>query len=262
MEAHPEQFRQSNAERFNREQLAAKQVNADQFNTEQVSAEQFDADRVIHAATRRPAQRRQLRNPNPEMRARLLTAAADQIRESGYNNLRIEDIAERAGVSVGTFYLYFEGKQVLFVELVREFSERLRHRLAEADGGHGSIRERMARRLLAYLDFVEDNMPAFLHYRDGGAIDTNVGPLATWATKVHAADLRPLVAEGMAAGEILPSDPELLSQALIGLIQHMAGYWAENPRQYSRVEIERFLLAFISAGIGVDRPAGPGSAME
>lgn len=219
-------------------------------------------DEAIHAAVRRPTQRRQLRNPNPKMRARLLAAAACQIRDRGYANLRVEDVAERAGVSIGTFYLYFEGKQDLFVELVREFSEQLRRRLAEADGGEGTLRDRMIRRLSAYLDFVGENMPAFLHYRDGGAIDTNLGPLATWAIKVHAADLRPLLAEGMAAGVLPPTDPELLSQALIGLTQHLAGYWAEYRDRYSREAIEEFLLAFITSGIDVARPAQPGPAME
>lgn len=73
-------------------------------------------------------------------------------------------------------------------------------------------------------------------------------------------DLEPLPVEGMAAGHIGPYDPELLSQALIGLIQHMAGSWAENPQRYSRAAVEEFLRAFITSGINVGGPGAPGPA--
>lgn len=203
----------------------------------------------IRFAGRRRPERRRLQNPNPQTRMRLMEASAGLLRECRFADLRVEDVAQRAGVSVGTFYLYFDGKHDLFVELVREFSERLRRRLADADSGKGPVRIRLMQRLSAYLDFVSENPAGFLHYRDGGAIDTNLGPLATWATKLHAADLEQLVADGIASGELVDGDPQLLSQALVGVIQHIAAHWVEHPHQHSREEIEFFLNAFIAYGI-------------
>lgn len=203
----------------------------------------------LKPAVRRPADRRRLQNPNPQMRVRLMDAAAELLRECRFPELRVEDVARRAGASVGTFYLYFDDKQDLFLQLVREFSERLRQRLNQADPGAGSIRVRLAKRLSAYLDFVSENPGGFLHYRDGGAIDTNLGPLATWAATSHAVDLRPILAQGIASGELRPTDPELLSHALTGLIQHLAGHWLEHPGAHSREEIELFLMNLIAFGI-------------
>lgn len=49
----------------------------------------------------------------------LLSAALELFVERGYSSTRLEDVAARAGVSKGTLYLYFEGKQELFEAVVR-----------------------------------------------------------------------------------------------------------------------------------------------
>ena len=41
---------------------------------------------------------------------RILEAATTLFRKVGYDSARIEDIAEMAGVSVGTFYNYYKNK--------------------------------------------------------------------------------------------------------------------------------------------------------
>ncbi|MBI2703793.1 MAG: TetR/AcrR family transcriptional regulator [Actinobacteria bacterium] len=207
----------------------------------------------IKPAPRKRPQRRRLQNPNPAMRVRLMEAAAELLRRQGLGQLRIEELAREANVSVGTVYLYFDGKDDLFIQLVKEFTERLRQRMSDADGGEGPALERLSRRLAAYLDFVEDNMDGFLHFRKGGALDTNLGPLELWALDVHADDVRPLLEEAIAAGEIAPADPGLLSQALVGVIQHIAAHWGETGARQPREEIEHFLRVYTTFGLN---PAG------
>lgn len=50
----------------------------------------------------------------------LLSAALDLFVERGFAATRLEDIARVAGVSKGTLYLYFSGKEDLFRAVVRE----------------------------------------------------------------------------------------------------------------------------------------------
>jgi AcrR family transcriptional regulator len=52
--------------------------------------------------------------------AELTAAALDLFVEKGYAATRLEDVAARAGVSKGTLYLYFDGKEALFKAVVRE----------------------------------------------------------------------------------------------------------------------------------------------
>jgi AcrR family transcriptional regulator len=49
----------------------------------------------------------------------ILDAAFDVFGEQGFARTRLEDVAQRAGVSKGTLYLYFDSKETLFREMVR-----------------------------------------------------------------------------------------------------------------------------------------------
>ena len=50
----------------------------------------------------------------------LLSAALDLFVEKGYASTRVEEVAQRAGVSKGTLFLYFASKEDLFKAVVRE----------------------------------------------------------------------------------------------------------------------------------------------
>jgi len=60
-------------------------------------------------------ERRKERRP-----AELLAAALDCFVERGFAATRLDDVAARAGVSKGTLYLYYAGKDELFMAVVRE----------------------------------------------------------------------------------------------------------------------------------------------
>ena len=65
-------------------------------------------------------------------RRRLLDAAEQVFADLGYHDASIVKITEAAGVSQGTFYLYFSGKQEVFDVLVEDLNTRLRHAMSEA----------------------------------------------------------------------------------------------------------------------------------
>jgi AcrR family transcriptional regulator len=60
-----------------------------------------------------------------ETRARLLAAAKEIFEQDGFLDARISDIAERAGLSHGSFYHYFESKEEVFREVAAEVEQRL-----------------------------------------------------------------------------------------------------------------------------------------
>ena len=59
-------------------------------------------------------------------RARLLAAAKEIFEEDGFLDARISDIAERAGLSHGSFYHYFDSKEEVFREVAEAVEENLR----------------------------------------------------------------------------------------------------------------------------------------
>ena len=60
-----------------------------------------------------------------ETRARLLAAAKAIFEEHGFLDARISDIAERAGLSHGSFYHYFDSKEEVFREVAETVEEQL-----------------------------------------------------------------------------------------------------------------------------------------
>ncbi len=53
----------------------------------------------------------------------LVGAAAEVFAEKGFDATQTPDIARRAGVSVGTFYRYFNDKRQVFIEMITEYLE-------------------------------------------------------------------------------------------------------------------------------------------
>jgi AcrR family transcriptional regulator len=207
-----------------------------------IFTEQREADlQKIKAIRSSGRQRRRLRTPNPEVRQRILEAADSLIHEQGFPSLRIEQIVERAGLSIGTFYLYFESKDDMFINLVIENTGLLQRRVEAASKTEGTVPQRLDRVLDTYLDFVKEHERGFLYYHNAGHVDTTVGPLSIWACNQCATVLQPLLEEGMAHDEIRKTDPKLLAQAMAGLTQHIAGYWLQHQEGYTRKEVKDFL---------------------
>lgn len=85
---------------------------------------------------------------------RLLDAAAEEFGERGYHDTAISHVTQRAGVGLGTFYVYFKSKEEVFRALVADMGARTRHVLSESvkDAPNRLEAERLG--LKAYLDFV------------------------------------------------------------------------------------------------------------
>src|ERR1700677_3931009 len=67
-----------------------------------------------------PAQDRELRAQGRETVRRLLEAGMIEFEERGFHGVRVDDVVQRAGISHGTFYLYFSNKEDLFQALLRD----------------------------------------------------------------------------------------------------------------------------------------------
>lgn len=57
---------------------------------------------------------------------KIVDAAEDLIYERGYFNCTINDIAKRAGIAVGTLYLYFDSKYTVYVYIMQRYEEQLK----------------------------------------------------------------------------------------------------------------------------------------
>ncbi|MEO1043566.1 MAG: TetR/AcrR family transcriptional regulator [Pseudomonadota bacterium] len=68
-----------------------------------------------------------------ETRRRIRDAAFSLMKEHGYENVKIEEIARQADVANATFFLHFPNKAALVTAFNEEISEKITLRLAEFD---------------------------------------------------------------------------------------------------------------------------------
>jgi AcrR family transcriptional regulator len=94
-----------------------------------------------------------------QTRARLLDAAKEIFEENGFLDARISDIAERAGLSHGSFYHYFDSKEEVFREVATAVDDELSEPLDTIILAQSSsatprerIREAMRRHFESYRD--------------------------------------------------------------------------------------------------------------
>ena len=85
-------------------------------------------------------------------RARIMDAAEEVFGQMGFEAASITAITQAAGVAQGTFYVYFPSKHAIFVELIKDFGERVRTSLSEASANIRTKAERRAEVELAGLE--------------------------------------------------------------------------------------------------------------
>ncbi len=61
----------------------------------------------------------------------LKTAAYDVFSKKGYKEAGISEIAKRAGVAVGSFYNYYDGKEAIFLDVYVEENDRVRQAMMD-----------------------------------------------------------------------------------------------------------------------------------
>lgn len=88
------------------------------------------------------------------LREQILSAAMQCFRERGFKATAMQEIARRAGMSVGNLYNYFDGKDAIIDEIAKREVSRLAQEVGEVVNGHLSIdkqREKFFSALLSQL---------------------------------------------------------------------------------------------------------------
>ncbi|HEX6536491.1 MAG TPA: TetR/AcrR family transcriptional regulator [Gemmatimonadaceae bacterium] len=186
-------------------------------------------------------------NLPPERREQIFAAAASEFAERGYEAASVNRILDRAGLSKGSLYYYFEDKADLFSTLL----DRALARMVKAAGGfsldeltadtYWTRLEQLVRRSSDFLsrhDWAVQLVRAF--FRMGGSPDE---PRATG--RLHRSARRwteAVIAKGQALG-VLRADLPLAFLAEIALALGEAGdrWLVEHWDELSPAERERFV---------------------
>jgi AcrR family transcriptional regulator len=166
----------------------------------------------------------------PEHRPQqIIEAALEVFGECGLANARLQDIAERAGVSKGTIYLYFPNKEELFREMVRQTAvAAIEH--AEKTVGRGTPTEQLYFAMRGYWDFVRSPVFSTIYRLVLGELHQFPDLAKFYADEVVSRGLKLLsgiIRKGVDTGEFREIDPMIAARMLVALTV-MHGIWRDE----------------------------------
>jgi AcrR family transcriptional regulator len=189
------------------------------------------------------ANSRRLTEQGRERREQLLAAAGELFAERGYQATRIADICDRAGAAKGLFYWYFDTKEALFADLVRDMRLRLRRAQAAAIDPDADPLTQLRQGTESSVRFMAEHRSFFalLEVEQHAEV---MSTLLSEGTDQHATDTAARIAAAQRAG-LLPDheDPMLLALGVVGAV----GYFSHWHRS-GRIDLDADALAAFVGG--------------
>jgi TetR/AcrR family acrAB operon transcriptional repressor len=190
----------------------------------------------------------------------LLDAALRVFSEKGYSATRLEDIAERVGMTRGAIYWHFQNKAELYNTLMTDYSNQVEQIIMDVVNEDNSIRETL-RQILTRLFASLETDPTFRAINELALFKTEMAPeLAEgWQMKIAGyhqsiAQISVAVREGIAAGDLRADlDPITAARAFIAFTSGVTTLWLIDPSAFSLKEQAPMLTdVFIRGLIAAD----------
>jgi AcrR family transcriptional regulator len=175
-----------------------------------------------------------------DTRRRLLDAGVSLFAQQGLHGVTSAQIARRAGVATGTFYLHFADKEALFHEIAFAALAALRERQERASAGlEPGSRAYIRRRTEELLDFAAEQreliLMVFGRAESAGLAEqvreAVVPEIQRW--------LERRAREGRAPADLHPA---VTAQAHAAVLTRVIAWWAADPSRATREEVVATLL--------------------
>ena len=192
----------------------------------------------------------------------ILEAAEAVFAERGFHRSRIQDVAERARIAVGTVYNHFDEKEDLLRALLEERTEELVAQLERQPTDPPDFEGSLTARVERMFRYVDGHRTFFAVAVEQGAVGSgsasaaDVGGKAAKSVARARAALVVIAEEGVAQG-FLDSDidPQRLARALGGLIRAFTLGAIEDGRQQLVSDVPLVVRLFLHGASGSRRPA-------
>ena len=177
---------------------------------------------------------------------KLLEAAELEFGEKGFHEAAITGITQRAGVAMGTFYVYFKSKEEIFRALVAHMGKLTRGWIGRrvADAASQLDAERMG--LAAFIEFVRQHKDLYRIVNEAQFVAPDA--YRAYYNEFEQAYRRRLD-EAMARGEIAPGNNEHRAWALIGANVFLGQRFAVWDGTASAEDIAATIGAMIMDGL-------------
>ena len=184
-----------------------------------------------------------------QRREQILTAAETVVAHKGLDSLRMDEVAERTGLSKGTLYLYFRNKHDLSLALL----ERVLDQELDAVEGITATARDAENALRAFVDRVVVDVERVIR-----VIPISYGFLSIAFRNRHVQQalkkylrryidsLVPILRAGIESGEFQPVDPQEAAIAVASVVEGTMALWMYDrtmiePARHIRSGVEHLL---------------------
>ncbi|GGI07015.1 TetR/AcrR family transcriptional regulator [Egicoccus halophilus] len=158
-------------------------------------------------------------------REQILGATCEVAAEVGFRSLRVTDVAQRVGCSSGTVHYYFATKRALIrAAFEHNFQASLARRAAILDSDGDAV-VRLRSLIASYLPESPVTVEAWKVWAElwvGALHDPDLRELNDVVYGAWRSRVAEIIAEGQRDGTMQPGDPQVLANAVIGLIDGLS----------------------------------------
>jgi len=187
---------------------------------------------------------------NDVYRAHILEVAEEVFADRGFENAKLQEISERAKLSMGTIYAIFPSKEDLFKAILDDKGAELLHLVREVTAREQPPLAQLHALIEAYIDYFVAH-PGFLrmHLRAGTSWvvspDPNTESRALVWREVHALQAE-IFRRGIATGVFVDDDPALLARLFSAMDQVLLADWVAGGLVDSRDGLVAKLKAIVA----------------
>jgi AcrR family transcriptional regulator len=195
--------------------------------------EEYDATRTVKTTKEKDRKREEI-----------VKAAIRVFSRKGYHQTKVSDITQDLKISTGTFYIYFQNKRDLFVNVIDQVFRAIVGEAAIAIKGENDFFKRMkVRGRIFYENYKRYN--EILNQLRAEIASEDEWPQEE-LKKIYYGLTKPVIRElndAMGAGIIRRVDPDLLAYSLIGLMEMMS-LRVSLDKRYQYEDVETFIFEY------------------
>jgi AcrR family transcriptional regulator len=190
---------------------------------------------------------RRLTARGKERRQQLMDYAAERFAEGGYHPTSVAEIVQGLGVGKGVFYWYFDSKEELFLEILKEAQQEMRRAQRSAYGEEVDPVRRIELGIRASLQWLDAHRHMFNLFQFA-ATEEQFAPALRRGQEVAVADVVRHIKDGIVDGTIRDGDPEILAHGVLGVTNQLSRIYLRDRRD-DVYEVADAAVAFCLDGL-------------
>lgn len=191
-------------------------------------------------------------------REQILAAAERIVADKGLDGLRMDEIAERTGISKGALYLSFQSKGELTMAILeRALQSPLAaiERLAPAEIGAEAALRRFADEVIGGIEALTRLMPISSSFLSLAFRNPTVRASLKTYLRRYLDALVPIVQSGVDTGAFRPTDPQEAAIAIAAVVEGTMLLWVYDPTAIDPARHIRSGLDHVLRGLTRHAPA-------